>query len=154
MTPELPAEPETEQVQAWVELAELSQDPGFRAAMRQLTMDQAAERGPSMDAVPRRDIVAVVRDAASPAVAARVDPASPQAARVVAVLTRRYALMLGRPADAGLRRRLLARLEAVNDPRRERYLALLTVINGWSAQESLTPMLDWTTSALRVRVAG
>jgi hypothetical protein len=30
MTPELPDDPDTEQVQAWVELAELSQDPDFR----------------------------------------------------------------------------------------------------------------------------
>lgn len=30
MTPELPDDPEAEQVQAWAELAELSQDPGFR----------------------------------------------------------------------------------------------------------------------------
>lgn len=32
MTPELPDSPEAEQVQAWVELAELSQDPGFASA--------------------------------------------------------------------------------------------------------------------------
>ena len=30
MTPELPDDPDTEQVQAWMELAELSQDPDFR----------------------------------------------------------------------------------------------------------------------------
>jgi DNA-binding transcriptional MerR regulator len=33
-TPELPAEPTSEQVAAWVELAELVQDPGFRRRMR------------------------------------------------------------------------------------------------------------------------
>ena len=49
-------------------------------------------------------------------------------------------------------RQLLARLEAVNDPRRERYLTLLTVINGWPAPESLTPVLDWSIQALSARV--
>jgi len=33
----------------------------------------------------------------------------------------------------------------VNDPRRERYLTLLAVINGWPGPESLAPVLDWST---------
>ena len=45
MTPELPDDPEAEQVQAWAELAELSQDPDFRASMRRMARDEAAERG-------------------------------------------------------------------------------------------------------------
>jgi hypothetical protein len=51
-------------------------------------------------------------------------------------------------------RQLLARLEAVNDSRRERYLTLLAVINGWSAPESLTPVLDWSIQALGARIPG
>lgn len=45
----------------------------------------------------------------------------------------------------------MSRLEAANDPRRELYLRLLAVINGWSAPESLTPTLDWFIEALRAR---
>jgi DNA-binding transcriptional MerR regulator len=148
MTPELPDDPDAEQVQAWAELAELSQDPGFRASMRRMARDEAAERGQGNAPVLRRGLVAVVRDQAAPALAARTGPASPQAAAVVAALTAHYAHILGRHSDAGLRRQLLARLEAVNDPRRERYLALLAVINGWPAPESLTPVLDWSIQAL------
>jgi hypothetical protein len=81
-------------------------------------------------------------------------PQSPQAAPVVAALTAHYAHILGRPDDARLQRQLLARLEAVNDPRRERYLTLLAVINGWSALESLTPVLDWSIQALGARILG
>ena len=33
--PDLPEEPTREQIEAWVELAELVQDPGFRARLRQ-----------------------------------------------------------------------------------------------------------------------
>ena len=44
MTPELPDNPEPEQVEAWVELAELAQDPDFRAAMRRIAEQHAAER--------------------------------------------------------------------------------------------------------------
>jgi hypothetical protein len=36
MTPEVPDDPEAEQVEAWLELAELSQDPDFRASLRRM----------------------------------------------------------------------------------------------------------------------
>ena len=152
MTPKLPDDPEAEQVQAWTELAELSQDPDFRASMRRMARDEAAERGQDNTPVLRRHIVSVVRDQAGPALAARIESASPQAAPVIAALTAHYAHILGLPDDAGLRRQLLARLEAANDPRRERYLTLLAVINGWQVLESLTPVLDWSIRALGARV--
>lgn len=152
MTPELPDDPEAEQVQAWAELAELSQDPEFRASMRRMVRDDAAEHGQGSTPVLRRGLVAVVRDHAGPALAARIEPASPQAAPVVAALTAHYARILASPDEAGLRRQLLTRLEAVNDPRRERYLTLLAVINGWPALDSLAPVLDWSIQALSARV--
>jgi DNA-binding transcriptional MerR regulator len=152
MTPELPDDPEGEQVQAWVELAELSQDPDFRACMRRIAKDEAAERGQDNTPALRRHLVAVIRDQVGPALAARVQPASPQASPIVAALTAHYAHILSRPDDVGLRRQLLARLEAANDPRRERYLTLLAVINGWPVLDSLTPVLDWSIQALGARV--
>ncbi|QES06813.1 MerR family transcriptional regulator [Streptomyces venezuelae] len=152
LTPELPDNPETEQVQAWVELAEMSLDPGFRAVVRRIAEDQAAEQTRSDTVGPRRDIAAAVRDQAGPAVTAGVDPASPQADPIVAEFTAHYAHLLGRPDDVELRRRLATRLESVNDPRRERYLRLLAVVNGWPAPESLAPVLDWSVQALRVRI--
>jgi hypothetical protein len=39
MTFELPDNPEAEQVQAWMELAEMSQDPVFRAVVRRMAED-------------------------------------------------------------------------------------------------------------------
>jgi DNA-binding transcriptional MerR regulator len=152
MTPELPDTPEAEQVQAWAELAELSQDPDFRASMRRMARDEAAERAQGSTPILHRGLIAVVRDQASPALAARIEPASPEATPAVAALTAHYAHVLGRPDDASLRRQLLARLQAVNDPRRERYLTLLAVINGWTAPQSLTPVLDWSIRALDARV--
>ncbi|MFF8840269.1 MerR family transcriptional regulator [Streptomyces sp. NPDC015130] len=151
MTPELPDIPEAEQVRAWVELAEMSLDPGFRAVVRRMTEEEAAEQTRSDMTVPRRDITAAVRDQAGPALTAGIDPASPQADAIVAEFTAHYAYLLGRPDDVGLRRRLAARLESVNDPRRQRYLQLLAVVNGWLAPESLAPVLDWSVRALRVR---
>ncbi|KAA6211382.1 MerR family transcriptional regulator [Streptomyces filamentosus] len=151
MTPELPDAPEAEQARAWVEWAELALDPDFRAGMRRMAEDLAAERAEGDTTGPRRDFAAVVRDLAAPALAAGVDPASPQADPIVAAFADRYAHICGRPDDAELRRRLLLRLEGVNDPRRDRYFRLLAVINGWPAPESLARVLDWSTEALRVR---
>ncbi|WP_155368706.1 hypothetical protein [Catellatospora vulcania] len=42
--PELPDDPSAEQVEAWVDLAELVQDPGFKASIRRMAEFQAAER--------------------------------------------------------------------------------------------------------------
>ncbi|MFI0591741.1 MerR family transcriptional regulator [Streptomyces griseus] len=153
MTPELPDNPDAEQVRAWVELAEMSQDPDFRAMVRRMIEDLAAGQARSGTAVPRRDIAAAVRDEAGPALAAGLDPASAQADPVVAAFTAHYAQLIGRPDDDDLRRLLAARLEKVNDPRRERYFQLLAVVNGWPAPASLAPVLDWSVQALRVRTA-
>ncbi|MHA5047273.1 MerR family transcriptional regulator [Streptomyces sp. SD15] len=142
-TPELPDHPEVEQVEAWVELAELSRDLEFRAVVRGLVADHEAERvarGPG-GIGPLRGLVAVVRDRVGPALAAGIEPGSSEAEPIVEALT-------AQSAD------VLTRLETVNDPRRERYLELLAVINGWSAPESLAPVLDWSVQALRMRTAG
>ncbi|MFE7313591.1 MerR family transcriptional regulator [Streptomyces sp. NPDC057555] len=151
MTPELPDNPEAEQVQAWVELAEMSLDADFRASVRQVVEDQAAEQARSDTMGPRRDIAAAVRDQVGQALSAGIDPASPQADPIVAAFTAHYAHLLGCPDDVELRHRLATRLESVNDPRRERYLQLLAVVNGWPAPESLAPVIDWSVQALRVR---
>lgn len=67
MTPELPDNPEPEQVQAWVELAELSLDPDFRAFVRRMAEDLAADQVRGGTTGPRRDIAAAVRDQVRPA---------------------------------------------------------------------------------------
>lgn len=154
MTPELPENPEAEQVEAWVELAELSQDRDFRASIRRIAEHYVADRPPGYSTGPRRDAVAVVRDQVGPALIAGIDPASPEADPVVAAAATRYAQVSGRPDDVDLRRRLLTRLEAANDPRRERYLHLLSVINGWPATEGPASVLDWFIRALHTRMAG
>jgi hypothetical protein len=47
------------------------------------------------------------------------------------------------------RNALLHRLEIANDPRTERYLNLLHLINGLPTHPSLSPIFDWFISALR-----
>jgi len=150
MTPELPDNPEAEQVEAWVELAELSQDPDFRAGMRRMAQLYAAEHPDNRTGV-RRDVVALVRDETTPALKAGLSPTSPEADPVVMAVVAQYAHTMGRPDTVDLRRRLLTWLETVNDPRRDRYNHLLAVINGWPPGGDLTPALDWFIPALRAR---
>ena len=138
LTPELPDDPEPARIEAWIELAGLARDPAFRAGLRLLAERHAADRDPT---VLRRDPVALVRDEAGPALAAGLDPASAEAGSVVAAVLTRYPV----------RDRLAAQLEAARDPRHERYLELLSVVNGWPAPESLAPVLGWFLAALRSR---
>ncbi|MFI0975721.1 MerR family transcriptional regulator [Streptomyces sp. NPDC021093] len=154
MTPELPDDPSTEQVEAWVELAELFQDPAFRTSVQGMAQDLAVDRAPDDATGLPRILAEAVRSLAEPALADGVDPASPQAARIVDALAAHYARMVARPDDAALRTRLIDRLTSMNDPRRDRYLHLLAIVNGWIAPESLTPALAWTVRAMHAQGGG
>lgn len=134
LTPELPDDPTQEQADAWVALAELSLDPDFRAALRRL-----AETGPDF-VLPH--VVALAHRHAGPALAAGIAPDSAEAVPALAALT----------ADAG-RQDLLTCLELADDPRRDRYLHLLAVINGWPAPVPHSPVIRWSVAALRARAA-
>ncbi len=98
-------------------------------------------------------MIAIVRDLVGPAVARAISPDSPQADPVVAALTAHCALAHDRPDDAGLRRWLLHRLQAASDPRRDEYFRLLALTDDWPAPERLTPVIDWSVTALRIRSA-
>ncbi|MGW1894747.1 MerR family transcriptional regulator [Streptomyces sp. NPDC002004] len=153
MAPELPDNPTDEQVGAWVELAELSLDPDFRAIVRRLAEDHVGDLPDGSPTPPRPDIVAVVRDLVGPTVACGISPDSPQAGPVVAALTAQCALAHGRPDDADLHQWILHRLEAASDPRWDQYVQLLALINDWPAPERLAPVIDWSVTALRIRAA-
>ncbi|KJS59630.1 MerR family transcriptional regulator [Streptomyces rubellomurinus] len=150
--PELPDEPRAEQVEAWVELGELVQDPDFRAAVRRMAEHQAAERASGDTSGLHHALTATVRTVIGDALATGITPSSPSAAPVLDTLTAAYAETFGRPDDAELRHWLLGRLETANDPRAERYWQLLAVINGWPAPESLAEVFQWFTAALRARL--
>ncbi|MFF3582148.1 MerR family transcriptional regulator [Streptomyces mirabilis] len=135
-TPELPDNPEPEQIAAWVELAELSQDGEFRAVVRRLVEHLEAEQEGARGGGPRPGLVPSVRELVGPVLAAGIEPGDGAAAPVVEALLAHDV-------------HVLTRLEAVNDPRRERYTELLAVINGWPAPESWAPVLDWAVEAIR-----
>jgi len=152
MTPALPDDPTEEQLTAWVELAELSLDTGFRTDLRRLAEEHLSGDADGHPTAPRPDVVAVTRAVAGGAVASGIAPDSSQADHVVATLTEQCALKFGRRDDAELHQWMLHRLEAASDPRRDRYVHLLAHVNGWPAPEPVAPVLDWAVTALRSRI--
>ncbi|MGX1632571.1 helix-turn-helix domain-containing protein [Streptomyces albidoflavus] len=148
LTPELPDEPDAAQLRAWLELAALTRDPGFRAHLRDLCQEAAS--GTGTPGVPRPDLTATVREIVAPALATGLAPDSPRAEEILTVLLARCAPLPG-GAEADRVRELTARLERYTDPRRERYVRLLAVVNGWPPPSSTRPALTWAYEALRAR---
>ncbi|MFA7765281.1 MerR family transcriptional regulator [Streptomyces sp. NPDC048723] len=146
--PELPDDPTPEQIESWVELAGLCQDPDFRTALRRTAEEQAQE--PS-----RPDEVGALHDAIDRALRERVDeavsagvlPASAAGESLTDSLGGLYADAFGRAGEGDLRRWLLARLHASADPHTERYWQLLATVDGRLASPTLAPVHSWFTTA-------
>jgi hypothetical protein len=83
----------------------------------------------------RRDPIAAVRDQVLPALAADLDPGSAEAVAVLGPVTANGVT--------------IEHLELARDPRRERYVRLLAIVNGWTRPQPLSPALDWAIAALR-----
>jgi DNA-binding transcriptional MerR regulator len=150
--PDLPDEPTQQQIHAWVELAELVQDPDFRASLRRSAAAQAKARAeipaePSPES--HREMAALLRDRVATATAAGIEPGSAEAGPVADELVAAYARHFGRENNPRFRAWLLAQLESGSDNRYERYWQLLAVINCWPAQPSLTPAAEWLITELR-----
>lgn len=127
LTPHLPATPSAEQLEAWLELVEIARDKDFQAAMSRIA-EHYADRPLAPDAA------TLARDHAD----LSLDPTSPEARALAAEV---------------LSPDLVHELEIVNDPRRDRYVELLAVVNGWQRPEPLAPALAWFITALRAGTA-
>ena len=147
--PELPDDPAPEQVEAWVELAELVRDPDFRARIRQMAEAGAAERaeGEAPDGEAMRRAAVLVTERGGAALEAGIEPGSEEAASVVDEIVQSL------KADVS-RAELADRFEQGADPRAERYWQLLAVINGWPPVPTTMPAWRWTIDALRARPGG
>jgi DNA-binding transcriptional MerR regulator len=154
--PDLPEEPTREQIEAWVELAELAQDPDFRIRLRQTAETFARARadvGPEPSAEASRSMSVTLRERAGAAADAHIEPGSAQAEPIADDLVAAYARHFGRADGPEFRSWLLEQLEAGSDRRYERYWQLLGVINGWPAQPAVTPAAEWLAAALRGRLS-
>ncbi len=140
--PELPDDPAPEQVDAWIELAELVQDDGFRASIRRMSEQHSALREDASAGPDMRAAAAVVAEQAGAALADGVAPDSAEAAKVV----ERVLPAFGEDVD---RTQLAERVAAGTDARAERYWQLLAIVNGWPPVPTTVPVWEWFIAALR-----
>jgi DNA-binding transcriptional MerR regulator len=152
LTAELPDHPSSEQLEAWIELAELTQQVAFRDTVRQLVAAY-----PLGDLRP--DLVARIRSQVGPALVAGIAPDSAEARPVATAIVSEYAATAagsgaggagagGTSSEEVLRARLSGLLRTANDPRWARYLELLAVVNEWHPPEHLAPTYEWAIEAL------
>lgn len=142
--PELPDDPTSEQIAAWVEIAELLRDPDFIATSRRMAQRAIAE-GPQPD-VAQFEVGKAVGELAGPAFRAGVDPASSAGLDIV---ERLEALA---PHASEDRTTLADRIEAFTDRRVGRYWTLVGIINGWAPNQAPADIVDaweWYAKALR-----
>jgi DNA-binding transcriptional MerR regulator len=134
---ELPDDPTTEQVEAWVELAELVRDPAFRARAREMAVAGSA----AGDDQPQFDPGPVVEHAGA-AVTAGTAPDSPEGQAVLARI-------IDPGMDAAARVQLADTIDTFTDRRVHRYWDLLGILNGWGRAPSQAEPFEWFSAALR-----
>jgi DNA-binding transcriptional MerR regulator len=139
--PELPDDPTPEQVDAWIELAELVQDYDFKATIRRMSEQhaQARQAGEAMQPDMRAAAAVVAEKAGA---AQHLAPDSADAQAVVDEILPAF----GGDVD---RAELADRLASGTDARAERYWQLLAVINGWPPVPATVTAWEWFIAALR-----
>ncbi|TDC49332.1 MerR family transcriptional regulator [Jiangella ureilytica] len=147
---DLPDDPTPAQVEAWVELAELVQDPSYRARVRQ--MAEAGSGSPSSGPSPSEiALYESVTELVTPLLTAGVAPASPEGRLVADQLAPRFAHARGADDGAGFRRELGEQIALFSDRRVERYWELVGVINDWPAgpvRSGSVATMEWFAQAL------
>jgi len=139
---ELPDDPTSEQVSAWLELATLLQDPAFADRVREMALAGAMATPEEPDAM--QVDMGRLQNLGRQALAEQVQPGSARAEALVTEL-----LDDGHPLTPERRSTLADRLATFADARVERYWMLLGVLNGWPTWEPSVPAVEWWITALR-----
>lgn len=150
-TPELPADPTGEQLDAWLELAELAADEDSQRTTRANALWGVEAAGSAFDPDARSRRVGGGLAAAAELRAAGVEPADPRAAAAVAAMAGGFAELKGRRDGPAFRRWLVTQLDAHTDPRAERYWELVGIVQGRPGQKLAAVVADhaWLMAALR-----
>jgi len=142
--PVLPDDPSPEQLEAWLELAELVRDKDFRARIRGMSEAHSAARatGQTMDA-PFEDMRDQWRGwttRASAAIEAGEAPTSAAGQALAGDIAATSGKSAAEVADE---------IATGTDARAERYWQLMAVINGWPQWPAQVPAAEWIQAALR-----
>ncbi|MEG3627565.1 helix-turn-helix domain-containing protein [Streptomyces poriticola] len=148
-TPDLPDDPSTDQVAAWVQLTELIRDEDFRARMRRTASYQAHQRTLDIETEAGDELMAFTRQKLEEARASGIDPLGDEAAPIVDDLVQRFAEAFARVPDAEFREWMAQQFEAGHDLRVDEYWRLVWIVNGWQVVPGLVPVYTWLVQALR-----
>lgn len=142
--PVLPDDPSPEQLEAWLELAELVRDKDFRARIRAMSETHSTERaeGTSMDPTwpGVKDRWQDWTTRATAALTAGEPPSSPAGQALAAEVAAAFGVSPAEAAD---------QVALGTDARAERYWQLMAAINGWPQWPAQVPAAEWITAALR-----
>lgn len=151
--PDLPDDPTPEQLEAWIEFAELVRDPGFRRLIRGMGERQAEilrDNDGSMDALSKAQAEHWTNWTGQARKALDEGHAPDSAAgRKLADEITRAGTADGEADTPALRRSLADRIADGTDRRAERYWQLLGIINGWPPIPTMVPAVEWIVAALR-----
>lgn len=148
-TPTLPDEPTPQQLDAWIELAEIVQDEGFISKMRA----SAAETWNAGFDVAAHQRVSQEAGAAARALLDRGVPPTDEAARPVAErLVAGLAAAMSKADDAEFRATLLAKSRD-HDPRATRYWELVAILKGEPPRSAANEEWHWLNAAVAHHLA-
>ncbi|MFC7330868.1 MerR family transcriptional regulator [Marinactinospora rubrisoli] len=174
--PQLPGDPTTEQLEAWIELADLAHDPEFREAVRAELQDTySTPHGRIMATTPVQDFIhtdgAEIMEEILSAYRSGLPVDSPRAQEMVLRLERATAELAGRRHTAESLERMAARYLQIAEILREeaqegadagsrfdapygRYLSLVAMINGTPHGELDPAVFGWISAVLRALASG
>ncbi|MEV6233809.1 MerR family transcriptional regulator [Saccharopolyspora shandongensis] len=154
--PNLPEDPTAEQLEAWIELAELVRDTDFRRAVRALSQEHSDRRdaGESMAVANAEDARKwwVITDEARVSVEAGTPPESAEAQELVERMVAMAVVEWDRPDSAEFRHELAEHYHNDTDERMSRYWELLAIINGWPTHPVTAASTRWLAAALRASI--
>ncbi|MGW0478941.1 MerR family transcriptional regulator [Nonomuraea sp. NPDC003214] len=169
MRPNLPEDPTAAQLEAWIELADLVQDEGFRDAVRAYLKDTySAYPGRYVAGAPVQDFIhttgARIGEEITEAYRSRLAADSPRAQELAVRLADAAAELAGKRSTPESRERLATAYDLAKELRQEdspeearyaathgRYLSLVASINGTpaDADEETAALTGWLAEALR-----
>ena len=152
----LPEELTDEQLDAWVELAEIVSDAGYWERLREQSRPFWEAADGRFDPDEWKAIWGEIMQKATAAVREGRSPDGEYEQRVVNRWVEAHARAMGRTGDPAFPAWLLSHYEATNEPRAERYWELIAILKGCERPEGPSPQAEayrWLMEGLRFRLS-
>lgn len=146
--PELPVEPTGEQLDAWLEVADLAADPHFQRTSQASASWFGDHARRDLDAATWQQGLARALDFARQARTDGIDPADPRSQHAVQAYVTAHATAFDQVPSPTFHRWLTQQLKDLTDPRAERWWQLVALIQQTPDSPRPTADIDWLHRAL------